>query len=236
MMYYLAVNGQQTGPFNENELILNGMTGDSLVWAEGMTQWTPAKQVPALAQLLQAGGSAGGYESNETLYEPNKQNSYSQNAYNQQQPYGGGYGQQPQQQPYGGYNQQPQQQQYGGGYGQQQSYGGGYGQQPQQQSYGYGAQQQPYGGYPAQQGGGMMPKTYMVQAILVTLFCCLPFGILGIVSASGVSSAWNSGNYAEAQRKSADAKKWSKWGLICGIIVYVLYGIYTGVVLSQVNF
>ncbi len=30
------------------------------------------------------------------------------------------------------------------------------------------------------------PKNHLVEAILVTLFCCLPFGIVGIVNA-GVS-------------------------------------------------
>lgn len=53
---YIAVNGQQAGPLSEEELKLleeNKMiTDDTLVWTPQMTQWTPAKLVPAVSKLL----------------------------------------------------------------------------------------------------------------------------------------------------------------------------------------
>ncbi len=67
------------------------------------------------------------------------------------------------------------------------------------------------------------PKNYLVESILVTIFCCLPFGIAGIVYASQVNSKFASGDYEGAIKASEDAKKWMKWGLIAGIIVVVLY-------------
>lgn len=67
------------------------------------------------------------------------------------------------------------------------------------------------------------PKNYLVESILVTIFCCLPFGIAGIVFASQVNSKYASGDYEGALKASEDAKKWMKWGLIAGIIVVVLY-------------
>jgi len=67
------------------------------------------------------------------------------------------------------------------------------------------------------------PKNYLVESILVTIFCCLPFGIAGIVYASQVNSKYESGDYEGAVKASDDAKKWMKWGLIAGIIVVVLY-------------
>lgn len=67
------------------------------------------------------------------------------------------------------------------------------------------------------------PKTWLAESILVTLFCCLPLGIVGIIKASGVSSLWQAGNYAEAEQASASAKKWVLWGFIAGIIAVVLY-------------
>jgi len=67
------------------------------------------------------------------------------------------------------------------------------------------------------------PKNYLVESILVTIFCCLPFGIAGIVYASQVNSKYASGDYEGAVKASDDAKKWMKWGLIAGIIVVVLY-------------
>ncbi len=68
----------------------------------------------------------------------------------------------------------------------------------------------------------------MAESILVTIFCCLPFGIVGIINASKVSSLYAQGNYDEAQRASADAKKWTIIGLcvgFAGIIIYLaVYG------------
>lgn len=50
-----------------------------------------------------------------------------------------------------------------------------------------------------------MPQTYMWQSIVVTLLCCLPFGIAGIVNASKVSGLYAAGQYEEAQKASAQA-------------------------------
>ncbi len=52
MKYYIAENGQQAGPFEPNELLLHGLTVNSLVWCEGMPNWTSASQVPELMALL----------------------------------------------------------------------------------------------------------------------------------------------------------------------------------------
>lgn len=70
------------------------------------------------------------------------------------------------------------------------------------------------------------PKTWLVESILVTLFCCLPFGIVGIIKASQVESAFRSGDYDTAKRNSSEAGKWTKWGFFCGIGLYILYFIY----------
>ncbi|MEW7281105.1 CD225/dispanin family protein [Aquimarina sp. 2201CG1-2-11] len=62
------------------------------------------------------------------------------------------------------------------------------------------------------------PKNYLVESILVTIFCCLPLGIVGIINASKVNSEFEQGNFEEANKASASAKKWAKYGLIAGII------------------
>ena len=67
------------------------------------------------------------------------------------------------------------------------------------------------------------PKTWMAESILVTIFCCLPFGIVGIINASKVSSLYAQGNYDEAQRASADAKKWAIIGLCVGFVGIITY-------------
>ena len=67
------------------------------------------------------------------------------------------------------------------------------------------------------------PKNWLVESILVTLFCCLPFGIAGIVYASQVSSKWSVGDYDGALRSSKEAGKWTKIGFFVGLAVIVLY-------------
>ena len=106
---------------------------------------------------------------------------------------------------------------------------------PQQQPPVYQSQygqQQNVGGDQNQNEQGPPPKTWLVESILVTLLCCLPFGIAGIVSASKVESRWYAGDKAGAMQASADAARWTKIGFFGGLIIGVLYGllIATGVV------
>lgn len=68
-----------------------------------------------------------------------------------------------------------------------------------------------------------MPENYLVWAILTTCFCCLPFGIASIISATKVSSAYYAGDYAGAQKASADAKKWAIWSAVSLAIAFALY-------------
>lgn len=67
------------------------------------------------------------------------------------------------------------------------------------------------------------PKNHLVEAILVTIFCCLPFGIVGIINAARVENAFYSGDEWEADRLSREAWKWTKIGLFAGIGIYVFY-------------
>ena len=68
-----------------------------------------------------------------------------------------------------------------------------------------------------------VPKTYLTESILVTLFCCLPFGVVGIVQAAKVESLFLAGNYQAAEQTSLNAKKWYKRALWSGVIFFVLY-------------
>ena len=49
-------------------------------------------------------------------------------------------------------------------------------------------------------GGGAPPPNYLVWAILTTIFCCLPFGIVSIVFAAQVNGKYAGGDYAGAAR------------------------------------
>lgn len=73
---------------------------------------------------------------------------------------------------------------------------------------------------------GQTVPNYLVFAILTTIFCCLPFGIVSIVYAAQVNSHLTAGNYAAAVAASNNAKRWA-WisfgvGLVVDLIVLVL--------------
>lgn len=67
------------------------------------------------------------------------------------------------------------------------------------------------------------PKNWLAESILVTLLCCLPFGIAGIVNAAQVSSKFSAGDYDGSLRASQEAAKWTKIGFWVGIGVIGLY-------------
>ncbi len=68
---------------------------------------------------------------------------------------------------------------------------------------------------------------YLVQSILATLFCCIPFGIVAIVFAAQVNSKVQGGDIAGALSASKKAKQFvwiSFWlGLISMIISLVSF-------------
>ena len=59
---------------------------------------------------------------------------------------------------------------------------------------------------------------YIVQSILVTLCCCLPFGIVALVYSAQVSSKLNAGDVAGAQASSRSARTWVIVALIAGFV------------------
>lgn len=47
-------NGQQAGPFSFDQLVLKGISPETLVWKQGMADWTPAWKVEELKAVLEA--------------------------------------------------------------------------------------------------------------------------------------------------------------------------------------
>ncbi|MCL5037757.1 MAG: CD225/dispanin family protein [Chloroflexi bacterium] len=91
----------------------------------------------------------------------------------------------------------------------------------QVQQSGVPVQQVQQSSVPAQQ----VPN-YLVQAILVTIFCCVPFGIVAIIYAAQVNSKLQAGDYDGAVQASKQASTWS-WvsfgvGLAAGILYIIL--------------
>lgn len=83
----------------------------------------------------------------------------------------------------------------------------------------------------------IMPKTWLVESILVTCFCCLPFGIIGIIHATKIESLYHNGQYEQALNHSKQAKKWTLFGffsmLVIGLLYLVVLGIYILIVANN---
>ncbi len=95
-------------------------------------------------------------------------------------------------------------------------------------------QPQPYGSPPGQYQEQI--PTYLVFSILVTIFCCLPTGIVAIVYAAQVSSKQASGDIAGAMAASSTAKTWCwvSFGLgLLGMVIYFAIVIAAGGAMSM---
>ena len=63
----------------------------------------------------------------------------------------------------------------------------------------------------------------MVMAILTTIFCCLPLGIVSIVNAAQVNKKLATGDYNGAVQSAKQAKTWAMVAIGVGLVVIVLY-------------
>lgn len=72
------------------------------------------------------------------------------------------------------------------------------------------------------------PDNNLVLAIICTVLCCLPAGIVSIISATKVDGLWNSGQYDDAIREAKKAKDWAIYGAIAVGVVILLYVIVIG--------
>ena len=70
-----------------------------------------------------------------------------------------------------------------------------------------------------------MPDNHLVWAILSTIFCCLPFGVVSIVYAAQVESLYLQGRYEEALDKSKKALKWAIASAGAAVAVWMIYAL-----------
>lgn len=67
------------------------------------------------------------------------------------------------------------------------------------------------------------PNNYLVWSILLTLLCCMPFGVVSIIYSTKVDRCWKQGDNVGAQEASDNCKKFLIWGAIIGFIINLLY-------------
>ena len=98
-----------------------------------------------------------------------------------------------------------------------------------------------YGGPPPGGGYGAAQEkinNYLVPAILATLFCCLPTGIVAIIMAAQVNSKLATGDVAGARQSAKNAKTWTfvSVGLgLLAIILWVVLVVFLGVLGESVD-
>lgn len=66
------------------------------------------------------------------------------------------------------------------------------------------------------------PDNYLIWAILSTLLCCLPLGIVAIVYSSKVNTFWEKHEYSVAENYSQKAKMWCLIAAGIGIFSIVI--------------
>lgn len=67
------------------------------------------------------------------------------------------------------------------------------------------------------------PDSYLILAVISTLFGCMPLGIVAICYAAKVDNLYFNGYYDEALRASDNAKKWAIISFVCAVAFTILY-------------
>ena len=69
---------------------------------------------------------------------------------------------------------------------------------------------------------------YLVWAILTTLFCCLPLGVVSIVYAAQVDGKRAAGDLVGAHKSSHNAKMWAIYSAIAGPVLMFIWVLFFG--------
>ena len=153
--FYIDSNNVQKGPISPLNFSIYNITPDTLVWCEGMADWTRAGSLDELHDV---------FVTQQTQATPP---------------------------PYANI----------GGYIQLQAL----------------AVQQP------QQTMQPCPDSNLVWAILTTVLCCLPFGVVAIVYACKVNDRYAVGDVQGAIDASQKAKKWAIHSAVTSLVIGVIY-------------
>ena len=83
---------------------------------------------------------------------------------------------------------------------------------------------------PSSSGATADVQNYLIPAILATIFCCLPLGVVSIIFATQVNSKVAAGDVAGAMEASKKAKMFMfiavglgvlSW--VCAIVIWILF-------------
>ena len=210
MQYWIIKDGESKGPFTLEELQAMGISQTTKIWCKGMDNWTKAGETDIADVLFahvvdeseeRSAESAEASESEERsaesaegLEQPRMTPPPYNPALYSQPPY------MPQQPPMPGYRPQP---------SPQQIYNDGY-----RRGLEDGKK------LDADTDTSKCPPSNMVWAVLATVFCCMPAGIVSIVYASRVSGLYHKGDFVGAKRASDRAAYWALGSAIFHMVTY----------------
>ena len=236
MQYWIIKDGESKGPFTLEELQAMGISQTTKIWCKGMDNWTKAGETDIADALFahvvdeseersaeigvapecgeRSAESAEASESEEQSAEsaeaPESEERSAESAEAPEQPrmtpppYNPApYSQppyMPQQPPMPGYRPQP---------SPQQIYNDGY-----RRGLEDGKK------LDADTDTSKCPPSNMVWAVLATVFCCMPAGIVSIVYASRVSGLYHKGDFVGAKRASDRAAYWALGSAIFHMVTY----------------
>ena len=236
MQYWIIKDGESKGPFTLEELQAMGISQTTKIWCKGMDNWTKAGETDIADVLFahvvdeseersaesaeapeseeRSAESAEAPESEERsaesaeASESEEQSAESAEAPEQPRmtppPYNPALYSQPpympQQPPMPGYRPQP---------SPQQIYNDGY-----RRGLEDGKK------LDADTDTSKCPPSNMVWAVLATVFCCMPAGIVSIVYASRVSGLYHKGDFVGAKRASDRAAYWALGSAIFHMVTY----------------
>jgi len=206
MQYWINHDGVQTGPVDRSQLAEMSLTSRAYVWHEGLDDWVKITQLPDLQGLYQfvedndnTDNASGG-----AVGDAGQSPAVSPDAVHSDPlnippvpPVVVG-------EPYNP-----------NGYVASQPYAAQQPVHPMQHQ----AAQQP--------SGEPCPPTNLVWAILATVLCCLPAGVIAILYAVKVSRRYQAGDLAGAQRASETGAWWCIASIILGIILQPLMTLMT---------
>ncbi len=76
---------------------------------------------------------------------------------------------------------------------------------------------------PAYPAGQPPIKNWLTESVLVTILCCMPLGIGGIINASNVDKLASYGDMDGARRAAARAKSFVVAAVVSGVLMTILY-------------
>jgi len=72
------------------------------------------------------------------------------------------------------------------------------------------------------------PNSYLALAIISTILCCLPTGIVSIIYSTKVNRLYEEGHYEEAERASKNAKTWGIVSIIGAFLGWLVSVVFLG--------